>query len=425
MKHKRTLVRLIKSSQFKNSIWLYVLRFFQLVVPLITFPYVTRVLGNSAYGAFSIALNLITYLQTIVEYGFDYSGSRRIALAEKKELSGIYTSIISAKMVLLLLAAIIMMVILQVPVYSDMEKTCVFFLFCMVIGTALQQTWVFQGFQEMQFITIANVIARSISVLLVFMFVNGEDDVWLYAILYSSSSIISGIISIIICKYRYRLKYRFAGFKEILLQLKEGFSLFLTAATARILSTIGMFFLGLVVSEQDAGIYSAAQKIPSIMIMCYTPISQAMYPYISKLFVENKKKATNILKILYGPIAFGVLLICILVMLLGEKILLYVCGPEYLEGEKYIRILMVWVWLSVFNNILGTLTLVASGRSEIYSKFFVISAIVAVVLNILLIKKYSCIGAAIATMISEGVLFIIMLVYILKNHRKIFVRASV
>lgn len=87
----RIVKRIISSQQFQNGIWMYILQFFQMIIPLMIFPYITRVLGASAYGDFSVALVVITYIQIVVEYGFNFSGTRKLALSDKSDLNNIYS----------------------------------------------------------------------------------------------------------------------------------------------------------------------------------------------------------------------------------------------------------------------------------------------------------------------------------------------
>ena len=97
--------KLLSSRVLKNGIWLTILQLVNTVIPVITIPYVTRILGTNEYGIFSIALNWILYLQVLVEYGFGLSGSRKVALLKEnshKELNGLFNNIISARIILLI-----------------------------------------------------------------------------------------------------------------------------------------------------------------------------------------------------------------------------------------------------------------------------------------------------------------------------------
>lgn len=412
--------RIIKSQQFKNGIWLYILQFFQIVIPLMTFPYVTRVLGASSYGDFSVALVVVTYIQIIVEYGFNYSGTRKMALSDVYTYSEIYSNIFFAKAILSVISIVIVIILFSVSGYSEMQKACIICLSGIIIGSLLQQTWVFQGLQQMKYITITNVIARIISVILIFLCVRDADDVLIYCILYASTNIISGCMSIIICKKQFGLRVRFCGIKRICDEIKDGFSLFLTSAMAKVVASIGTLFLGLYASSFDIGVYSAIQKIPNIMVMCYVPIGQVIFPHISKLFIDNKVAAQKLTKILCGPVMGLVVAVCVVVGALAKTIILLLCGNEYLDGIKYIYVLLVWIVFSILNNILGSLVLVASGRSREYSFCFGVSALVTIILNYILAIKYSCMGVAVATLTSEVLLTVMMVIYIYKHLRQIF-----
>ena len=412
--------KIIKSQQIKNGIWLYILQLFQIVIPLMTFPYVTRVLGANSYGDFSVALVVVTYIQIIVEYGFNYSGTRKMALSDANYYSEIYSNIFFAKVILSVISIAIMIILFAVSNYSEIQKACIICLSGIIIGSLLQQTWVFQGLQQMKYITITTVIARIISVFLIFLYVKKSDDVLVYCILYASTNVISGCMSIIICKKQFGMRPRFLGIKKIYAEFKDGFSLFLTSAMAKVVASIGTLFLSLYASSFDIGVYSAIQKIPNIMVMCYAPIGQVLFPYISKLFVDNKYTAKKLVKILCGPIMGLVVVICIVVGIMAKDIIMLLCGNEYLVGIKYIYILLAWIVFSILNNVLGSLVLVASGRSREYSVCFGTSVFATIVLNYIFVIKYSCMGVAIATLISEVLLTTMMAIYIFRHFKELF-----
>lgn len=81
----------------KNGIWMYMLQFFNFVVPLITIPYITRILGTSKYGVFSIALNIVGYLQVVVEYGFGMSTTRKVSINESDGIKKLFTAVIYSR----------------------------------------------------------------------------------------------------------------------------------------------------------------------------------------------------------------------------------------------------------------------------------------------------------------------------------------
>ena len=144
---KKMINKLKKSKVFKNSMWLTILQVVNTVIPILTIPYITRVLGTNEYGAFSIALNWILYLQVLVEFGFGLSGSRKVAIMseskDNKNLEQLFNNIISSRIVLLVISFVILNIIALISSFSMKIYLCMLILFVMIIGTTFQLTWLF------------------------------------------------------------------------------------------------------------------------------------------------------------------------------------------------------------------------------------------------------------------------------------------
>ena len=280
-----------------NGVWLYVLQMFNTIVPLLTLPYITRVLGASQYGVFSISLNWITYFLVIVEYGFNLTGVRKVAMAKNtEEISTIFSRILYSKLFLCLISFSMMMIIAFILDISEMQFFCMIILFALVIGEAIRQTWLFQGLQDMKSITFVSVVSRIISTLLIFIFINDSNQVYLYSIFYAITYLLIGIFSILIVWNHFKVKLVRITFSEIIEELKDGWHLFTSTAMSRIFTGIGITILGFTGSKTDVGIYSAIQKLPLIMTLMYMPISQAIYPYISQKYLVSTKNGFDVLK---------------------------------------------------------------------------------------------------------------------------------
>ena len=128
---------LLNTKLFKNGFWLFILQVFNTVVPLVTLPYITRVLGTENYGIFSIALNWITYFQVIVEYGFGFTGARKVSIQSDKDIQPLYSRIISARLLLLLLSYLAMNVFSVITQISRERYISMNILFLVIIGSSL------------------------------------------------------------------------------------------------------------------------------------------------------------------------------------------------------------------------------------------------------------------------------------------------
>ncbi|WP_242271390.1 flippase [Bacillus cereus group sp. BfR-BA-01310] len=399
---------LLKNKIFINGMWLYVLQFFNTIMPLLTLPYVTRVLGSSQYGVFSFSLTFVTYFQVIVEYGFNLSGSRKIALTSTRdEQSKIFTSITITKLLLCLISFIVMVSISLVLNLDKEQFFSILVLYTMVIGTAIQQIWLFQGLQVMKFITIINVFSRVISVMLIFGLVKHSNQVYLYCALYAITSLLNGIFSALITRYKLKIRFTKITIKDIFIELKEGWNTFTTSAMSVIFSGIGVMVLGFTNSSNNTiGVYSAIQKIPYMMIMFFAPISQAIFPRVSQQFSISFDKGIDSVRKISKVVVPIVAIVSLLLMLFSDLIVSLVYGEQYSTYYLLMIPLVCWFFLSILNNFLGIQNLVASGHQKEYSTAFKISALVIILSNILLGYIWGAYGVAYATLFSEFILTI-------------------
>lgn len=407
---------LLKSKVFKNGIWLTVLQFVNTIVPVLTIPYITRVLGTSEYGTFSIALNWILYFQVLVEFGFGLNGARKAALIEENEkLNKLYNNIISARILLFLISFILLNFIALVSGFNKKTYMCMLLLFIMILGTTFQQTWLFQGKQDMKFITIINVVSRVISIILIFLLVKTKSDIYLYCVLYSITLLLSSIISMIVARIKYKLTFKFASLKNIIDEINDGKYLFASSAMAKIFNGFGITVLGFVATDSVAGIYSAIYKIPYVLTMFFSPVSQALYPYNSTKFKKSFDDGTKSVKKVCIPI-FLLFFICGLIIIIFNKFIVNLLfGKEYSLYSFIVIPLVVQFLFAVINNFLGIQILVASGNQKKYSVSLLIGYLAIVLSNIILGIYFSLYGVAIAAALGEIILTISLYI----NYKRI------
>ena len=411
---------LFSSHIVKNGIWLYILQLFNTVMPLITLPYITRILGPSQYGVFSSALNLVGYFQVIVEYGFNLSGARKIAIAkDSNEISEIYSKITASKLFLCGVTFFIMIIISLFLGINKTQLTCMIILYSMVLGTAIQQTWLFHGLQDMKYITIISMISRAISVVMILILIKDAEQLYLYCSLYSLTFLLIGIISILIIKLKFKICFKRVKARELLNELKDGWYLFTTSAMSKIFSDIGLTVLVFTSTDRNVGIYSAIYKIPLIITMIYAPIGQIIYPYVSKKYTYSFENGIRLIKRILKFI-IPILSVLSLIMICCSKIIInFIYGSEYSAHSLLLAPLIFWMGLSILNNLLGIQILVASGHLKEYSVSFRIGVIAILLFNITFGVIGGMYGVAIAAMLAELTLTIVIIFYIKRIKRGI------
>lgn len=397
--------KIIAEKSVSNGLWLYALQFVNLIIPLLTLPYITRVLGADSYGTFSIALNIIAYCQVVVEYGFGMSATRKVVTcSNNKELNSIYTAVLWSRCCLFGSCIIIGLgYILANELNPQLCYSFLILLICL-LGYVVQMNWVFQGKEDMKYIAVVNVLARIISTILIFFFVKETSDLLLYCFLYAVSPLLSGCTGLMIAKRRYGLHLIKIRWENIWNELKDGFYVFTTQLNSKVFGAIGVTFLGVYASSYIVGVYSAIQKIPNILVLLWAPVAQILYPTVSKKFAGGFEKGYSYVihirkKVLcvFGGTA-GV------VCLLAKPIISIYLGNEYVSYYIWLYPLILWLIISIDNNLFGIQILLGSHHDKEYGRAFTVGVIATIVLNWILIVVFSADGAAIAPLISEGVL---------------------
>lgn len=405
--------KLLKNSKIlQNVSWLFVLQIFNTIIPMLTLPYITRILQPTKYGDFSAALNIITYLQVIVEFGFELNGARKVALIENNsDMSKIFNEIFFSRILLFFLSLFILITLTALGYFNKTTFACSIILLIMVIGTIIQPNWIFQGKEDMKFITYTNVIGRLISITLIFMFVNDSNDIFIYCILYSLNIFVSNLIGFILALKKYKIIISIPHLSKIINALKNSWYLFISSAMGKVFSNLGITVLTAFTTSYYVGIYAAIQKIPNILILLFTPIGQAIFPYTSKKFNSSYIEGFNFVKKVCIIVIIPFIILGILIICLQKMIVSILFGNEYVAYSTLIIPLCIWLILSILNNFLGIQMLVGAGYQKEYSKAFQFSLIVIILSNFILGKFIGLYGVAWATMISELSLSIILLLY--------------
>lgn len=418
-----------RSKVFRNGTYLYVLQFFNTVIPLLTLPYITKVIGIEQYGVLNKVLNYVLYMQAFVEYGFTLNGARKISLAtSEEEINQIRSNIIYSKFLLLIISSVFAFGLMFFLKTAE-QRQCLWLLFIIVASEVLAQTWFFQGMQSMIHITIVSVIGRSVSVLFIFLFVKNPSDLPLYCLFYSSTYFIIAFLGTIIAKLKFKCHFTKFSIGNILEEMKDAFYLFITSFSSKIFTIISVTVLSIFSSDIDIGGFSAIQKIPQIIVLAYIPLSQAIFPYVCKLYRENESKGVIFIRRFLIVISTGLVIGISILIIFRNFIIGLIYDTDYTAYTYLIIPLAAWLFFSVINNILGIQILVARGMKKQYSICFFAANAILVLLNFVFGYFYGPIGVSIATLVGEVTLTILCIIIIykyklLKNKNEINVIES-
>jgi PST family polysaccharide transporter len=283
-----------KKKLTNNFLSLLIVQGSNYIVPLITFPYIVQTVGLEKFGLLAFATAFIAYPMLLVIYGLDLSGAREVASAKnsQRRLSIILSSLLSARIILILLAALIAFVI--VFSFERFSKDWQLYLltFGSIIGTMSFPVWFFQGMEKMKFITYLSIASRMLYMAGIFIFVRSEEDYLYIPFLNFITLFIVGIISLFIIRKEFGVYFMLPRRKYILLQYIKGWHLFVSNLAINLFTSFNMLVLGLVATDIIVGYYALAERIVKIIVSLFSPLNQALYPHVVQL-ARRSKEATE------------------------------------------------------------------------------------------------------------------------------------
>jgi PST family polysaccharide transporter len=253
-------------------------------------------------------------------------------------------------------------------------------------------------------------------VLFIFLFVRERHDYLMVPIINSLVFITVGLFGQYIVFRRFKVWFKFPGYRSIKHQLKAGWNVFISVLAINAYTTTRVFTVGLLTNNTLTGFYSIAEKIANVaQTFPLSSFSQAIFPRLSKIFHRNKNLAFKLMQQIQ-LITIIVSLICLpLVFIFAPVIVRIVCGGQYPETVFSLRLLLIGVFF-VASNAFRVQFLLVSGKTELYSRIHLTIAMIGLPLIVGLIYRFSYAGAAMATVAIEGGIFTITYFTVKKFH---------
>lgn len=391
-----------------NFVYLTLLQGLNLILPLLTFPYLIRILGVECFGLLSFSFAFITYFQIVTDYGFNATGTRDISLAEGdyKKQNLIFNQIMSAKLLLVIISFFVMMVIVFSFEIFRIYWLIYLFSFGSVFGQALFPVWYFQGIQKMKYITYLNLITKIIFTLALFVFVRQKSDYYLVPVFNALSFISAGIFALFYLWKDFDIKFTIQPLKGIIEQLQKSKYVFLSELKISLFTNTNTLILGIFSGNQAVGYFSAAEKLARAIGNLQTPISNTIFPYLSKEMAQDKLRTIRKIKkiTIIGTLLFSIIiLVC---FCYAEQIIEIIYGKTMFSSVLIFRILILIPLLSFLDTMYGKQILLNLGRDHLYFRVIVFATILNLAINFILTYIYQELGTAITLIITQ--IFIVL-----------------
>lgn len=373
-----------------------------IVLPFITIPYVTRVLGSSGVGLYSFTDSILNYFVFFAMLGVSYYGSRAIAYVKDdfEERSKSFLGIFFLKLITTTISSIIFFVFLLSSVHAN--KLIYFLQFINLLSAAADISWFFIGIEEIKTVVTRNVIIKIISVALIFVMVKHQSDVWIYVLILTGSNFLGQLIM-----WKYvpkKVKWVKLSEKDISIHFVPILKLFILQIAAQLYMYLDKTMLGIFSTTSEVGIYDMSQKLVRLSLALITSMSTVMIPRISNLYIQKdmEKIKTSISKVfqLTNYISIAIMFgLCGII----KEFAPWFFGPQFLKVIPITYIVAPMILIVPLGHVVGVQLMIPMGKELLVSLCPITAAVINAVLNVFLIPRYFSIGAGIASLIAEFV----------------------
>ncbi len=394
----------LKSPMAINFISLALLQGVNYLLPLLSFPFLFRVLGVERWGLVTFGYSLMQYFVMFTDFGFNLSATKYIS-EHRNDLQKINSYLNSAMIGRFILCGISLAILLALISYFDKFSTeSIFYLlyFGIILGNVMFPMWFFQGMENMKYITVFNIVAKSLSFIPFFIFIRKPEDYIYVPIFYSIGFVLAGIVSLFIVYFKMGMKWYFTSISQISSSLKDSSAYFLARASTSLFTTSNSFLLGLVCGNTMVGYYSAAEKLYQAYNQLLSPFTGVLFPHIAK------SRDVLFFKKIFYRITFTNLFCVAAALLLASYVLDIVYGTADPNILEVFRILVTACFVTIPSMLLGYPFLAAMGH-PLYTNYTVMTTSVVHITGLVVLYIYGAISpitVAMMVVMSETLLIL-------------------
>ncbi len=396
----------------ENFFSLSVLNAVNIVLQLVTLPYILSVVGKGNYGIYAYVFMVVQYIILFSTYGFNYSATKMISQLrdDRTAVTRIYNAVIGCK-TLIAVALVLLVMLFSGMLFEERVGYTMFLLGTgMIAGDIMNPVWLFQGMEKMKFMTLVNSTSKILFTVLVFFVVRSVDDFYLLILLNSCGYLLAGILSIVLAYRQFKVRLAVPRIGDMIAQFKDGGAMFGSTFGMNLYRNAHVIILKHLASNEAVGLFSAAEKVIHGFQSVILPAAQALFPHVSLRFKgrDDKENAALMKKVILPFTAFA-FAAAVFVYIFAPWISDLLCGPEFRECIPLIRIMSLVIIFGEVNYIAGIVGLVNMDRQNYFFRSVIIAGIFSCIVTLALVKYCGAYAGAISLSASEALLMVLCL----------------
>lgn len=415
----------IKSVKF-NFLMNLILTVSNVLFPLITFPYVARVLQPINNGKIAFCTSVISYFSMVALIGIPNYGIREVAKVrdDRDKLTKLVYELLLISLVMTIISITVLVISIFIIPKFYQEKELFFINAIGILLNTIGVNWLYSGLEQYQYITIRSIIFKVISIIAMFLFVKEPSDYILYGTITVLASGGSNIFNFFNMKkfINFRVKEKL----EIKKHMKPILIFFATVLATSIYVNLDTVMIGFINGNVEVGLYSTSLKIRSLVLSVITALGTVLMPRLSYYINNNQKELfkETIVKCI-NFVSLISISICIFIVIYAKECILFIAGNDYLLAVSSLRIVIFTIIFVGFSNITGIQILTPLGLERKLFISIVYGAIIDFILNMFFIPLYKSNGAALATLIAEIIVLAVQCYYLKEFIREIYKKLTI
>ena len=381
------------------------------VIPLITLPYLTRVLGPMAYGQVAFAQVLMIYLVLLTDYGFSWSATRKIAAhrEDRAYISRVFIGTWTAQWLLVVVAASLATL---AGWYSDRlrpDASLYAVAFTTVLGNVLFPIWFLQGLEHLQAVAAIQVTTRLLALLPIFVLVHAPSDAVYVLAINGGAAMLAGLLSIAWIRHRNLLDWHWPDWPAVMRELHDGRALFGSRVVISFYTTLVPLALGWIAGPMALANFSLADKLRTAAQALLSPLSQALFPRMTHLFATDKSAAFHLLKRSALTVFVFAGTASLLLWGLAEWLVVVLAGPEFASAAQTLRWLAFLPLIINLSSTASVQVLLSNNKNREFNVVLIGCSVAGLPFLLLSVKYGETVGAAVFMLCIEFIIMTFMM----------------
>ncbi len=374
------------------------------LLPLLTVPYVVRIIGPERLGLLNFSQAYVAYFSLLINYGFDMAAVRAIAANrdDKAATNRIFSEVMAGKALLFVLSTVVFagVTLLNPEFRQHLWLHVCTYIVC--IGTVLSPFWLYQAMEDLGRVAIFNLIVKIMFSLSVFLFIRQADDYVFQNLSISVAQVLVNVAALYVAMRRFRVRFTWPSLTQLVHRFREDSTLFFSSVMITVYASSNVFFLGLLSSAYNVGIFSAGTRLESIArSFVALALNQAFFPIVANAFGQGQEQGIRLVRTAFFPLTVLMVLVSIGLWVVAPTFINLFYGDKFGDAVSVLRIVALLPITIGISNLLGIHTMLNLRMDRAFFVITAIGSVIGLALNVVLIRQFGHLGAAYAWVLAE------------------------